>query len=223
MIDHCPNCGINYQPFKINFDQEKKLTLCFSCNFDYRDHHSNQDIDKYALSFQQIADEVLYRGTGQYDVYIVDSQTWFTIARMWLRAIRSLLSKRTECINLFFEKLNIHLPDDLIITPLRFEYLNVYEREKLLSIVSQIMNLPLYQILDTAYHAGISRTSFWDNKIELPSILDNFRNDLRGYHKTQYPDKRKKVNSIGPKTRTQVNNKLLKLLRKNNYMLGSEK
>lgn len=218
LIDHCPRCGINFQPFKIDFEKNKSITLCFSCGYDYKNYRPSKNIDKNALEFQFIADEVLRTGEGLYNSEMLNAQIWFTVGRMWLRAIRSLLTKKNKNIILFFNDLDIGIPHDLMLTPLAFEYLNTSEREKLLSILNQIMALPLSKIIETGNRLGISRSTFWDRGTKLPSVLEQFRNELHGEYK-KYPKDRKKIEKGKPKTKKQVSSKLLKLIRKNNYMV----
>lgn len=176
LIDHCPECGIPIQPFKIDLEHGT-LAVCTSCHHDLR-MIQVENVDINALNFQKSADHVLESGYGVYNQSLVSSQEWFAIARAWLSEIRMLImTKNKNLINLFKE-FDVNLGIRSPLTPLSFEYLNTQERMELLSILNQVMSIPIDELLQLSYQYGISSANFWDKRKQLPIQLQQIKDAM---------------------------------------------
>ncbi|MGQ1305352.1 TniQ family protein [Acinetobacter baumannii] len=211
LIDHCPQCGITLQPTKIDIEHGS-LAICTSCYADLSTF-IQRSIEAEALRFQHQADQVLESQFGRYNQKDISSIEWFEIARTWLSFIRSPINMKSPKLIQMFESLNIDLHIDFPITPVAFEFLAVQEREKLLSILSKVMNLPCDLIVDRSLEYGVSRCYFWDKRKILPIQLQLMKNKMLKPSKIILS----KASAIGvsrPKSKKSVQRKWLRLLRK---------
>lgn len=213
LIESCPKCKINFQPFRITVYQGS-LATCFNCEFDYRTYSEHRKFDKDAFDFQNLANSVLEQNYGDYDGETLKAKEWFLIAHNWLSAIRSLLLKSNENIESFFKNLGV-VRDSKIITPLAFEYLGVDEREFLLSILYKIIKKPTAELLELATDYQLTKNHFWDKRKTLPYQLKKFRENLDGAVRS-YSKNRELSKSNRILSKEEVLKKYKKFLRNNN-------
>lgn len=176
LIDHCPECGVAIQPFKIDVEHGS-LAVCSSCHHDLRMAQAGK-VNPSALNFQKIADHVLESGIGVYNQSLVSSQEWFAIARAWLSEIRILIMTQNQNLIQMFKSLDVNLGILLPLTPLSFEYLNTQERMGLLSILNQVMSIPNDKLVQAAYQYGVSSANFWDKRKQLPIQLQQIKDAM---------------------------------------------
>ena len=211
LIDHCPNCGVVIQPFKIDLEHGS-LAVCFSCHFNltlYQPQPSNIQI----LDFQKNADNVLKQGSGLYNNQNISATEWFAIARAWISEIRLLVDTDNIQLIEMFKSFGINLNTITPFTPIAFEYLNTNERIILLSILNEIMKIPCELIIDRSYEYGISSANFWDKRKKLPIQLQQMKSAMIKPIRV-YALQRVSSHNGKPKAKKTVQRKWLNLLRK---------
>lgn len=211
LIDHCPECRVTIQPFKIDLEHGS-LAVCSSCGYNFIACKS-QKIDSNILNFQKNADNVLKTGNGFYNQQYISSSEWFETARAWLSEIRLLIDTKNTRLIEMFKSLGVNLEVLFPLTPLSFEYLNTYERAILLSILNQIMEIPCDLIVKRSYEYGISNANFWDHRKKLPTQLIQMKAAMVKPVR-MYSSQRSESSNNKPKSKITVQRKWLKLLRK---------
>lgn len=211
LIDHCPQCGTSIQPKKIDIEH-RSLSICPSCYVDLSTF-IQRPAEANALCFQYLADQVLASKFGVYNQINIPSIEWFEIARAWLSFIRSPINMKSPNLLRMFESFNIDLDLDFPVTPLAFEYLTVQEREKLLSILNQVMFLSCDLIVERSLEYGVSRSYFWDKRKKLPIQLQLMKDQMLKPSKIILPRENPVVASK-PKSKESVQRKWLRLSRK---------
>ncbi|WP_098729653.1 TniQ family protein [Acinetobacter baumannii] len=215
LIDHCPQCGTSIQPKKIDIEHGS-LAICSSCYIDLGTF-IQCPAEANALCFQNLADQVFSTKCGLYNEINIPSIEWFEIARAWLSFIRSPINMKSPNLLRMFESFNIKLSLDFPVTPLAFEYLKVHEREKLLSLLNQIMLLPCELIVERSLKYGVSRSYFWDKRKKLPIQLQVMKDQMLKPSKIILSGESSVV-ANKPKSKESVQRKWLRLSRK----LGKE-
>lgn len=211
LIDHCPNCGVVIQPFKIDLEH-RSLAVCSSCHFNFTQYQA-QSSDTQILDFQKNADKVLKQGSGLYNNQNISAIEWFVIARAWISEIRYLSNTKNIQLIEMFESFDINLKTVTSFTPITFEYLNTNERIVLLSLLNEIMKIPIELIIDRSFEYGISSANFWDKRKKLPTQLQLMKSAMM-QPKRAYALHRMSSPNGQPKSRKTVQHKWFKLLRK---------
>lgn len=211
LMDHCPQCGIAIQPTKTDLEHGS-LAICTSCyadlsQFDQRPAATN------SLCFQYEADKVLISKFGLYNHIDIPFTEWFEVARAWLSFIRSPINMKSPNLLRMFERLEINIGINSVVTPLPFELLNVKERDKLLSILNKIMSLPCDLIVERSLEYGVSRSYFWDNRKKLPIQLQLMKEKMLKPSKIILSTQ-STIEIRKPRSKASVQRKWLRLLRK---------
>lgn len=219
LIDHCPNCGVVIQPFKIDLEH-RSLAVCSSCHFSFAQYQP-QSSGIQILDFQKNADKVLKQGSGLYNNQNISAIEWFSIARAWISEIRYLSNTKNIQLIEMFESFGINLKTVTYFTPIAFEYLNTNERIILLSLLNEIMKIPIELIINRSYEYGISSANFWDKRKKLPIQLQQMKSAMTK-PKRVYALQRVNSHNGQPKAKKTVQRKWFNLLRKSRTERSSE-
>ena len=211
LIDHCPDCGVVIQPFKIDL-QHGSLAVCSSCGYNFIKYQSQIKNIKI-LDFQKNADNVLTKGLGLYNNQSISAAEWFEIVRAWISEIRYLVNTNNVQLVEMFESFGVSLNLEFPLTPVAFEYLNTNERIILLSILDQIMKIPCELIISRSHEYGVSSANFWDKRKKLPIQLQLMKSAMIQPVK-MYALQRVNLSNGQPKSKKTVQRKWLNLLRK---------
>lgn len=219
LIDHCPDCSVVIQPFKIDLEHGS-LAVCSSCGFNFIEHRP-QMTDIQILDFQKNADNVLKEGSGLYSNQNISAIEWFEIARAWISEIRYLANTKNIQLIEMFESFGINLNTLSPLTPIPFEYLNTNERIVILSLLNEIMKIPCELIISRSHEYGISSANFWDKRKKLPIHLQRMKSAMIQPVRI-YALQRASINNGQPKSKKTVQRKWLNLLRKSRKERGKE-
>lgn len=219
LIDHCPDCGVVIQPFKIDLEHGS-LAVCSSCRYGLIKYRP-QMIDIRILDFQKNADSVLKKGFGLYNNQNISAIEWFDIARAWISEIRYLVDTNNIQLIEMFESFGLSLNTLSPLTPIAFEYLNTNERRVILSLLNEIMKIPCELIISRSHEYGISSSNFWDKRKKLPLQLQLMKSAMLQPVRV-YALKRDSFDNVQPKSKKTVQRKWLKLLRKSKKYRSDE-
>ena len=209
LIDACPHCHQVLQPFHIDI-QHQNFATCTNCGLDIRRHHQ-LPIESTLVDFQNISQATIDNGFSYYQNEKISSIEWFVIMRMWITGIRALLASKSNKAHDFIDA--VYPNSNMLITPVKFEFLNASERFKILEILQRITQIPSYELIELANQFQLSQSYFWSKNTKLPIQLSEIYTQLK-------PSNRRKIilkssESIPqPKSKLSVQKKWLKLLRK---------
>lgn len=177
LSDACPVCGMPIEVLRLQAD-DRTLTRCALCRNDLRDVMP-ESVRLSALLLQVEADRAIQNGFGQYDGVSIVSHEWFSLLRVFIQLFRKITLHKSFKLERALDALGIDVSRlQPLSTGLSFEFLETREREVLMAFTYQLLHLSRDRFIAVAQEYGLTRSTLWDNRIDIPLVLQQMEPKL---------------------------------------------
>lgn len=168
--DCCPNCHGPLEPHRLT-GMDATLAVCARCHGDLRAPDSHAP-DRDAIAFQNEADRVAQRGSGDWGRTRLSVAEWFELARYFVSLLRKAALGRNRGLDTALEKIGID-PDSLApsSTGLALEVLTVGERTALMGDAGKLMQAGPERLMAATQDAGVTAQALREIGRRVPRCL----------------------------------------------------
>lgn len=212
LVDRCWSCFAPLEPYRLA-PEDRNIAICGRCKTDLRHAPTSAVIDD-ALSFQKMANKVLHTGYGNTLGEVMLSSEWFEIAHFYTALLRNANRSLGEnsLSNLIFEVSGVNPQKLPIQFGTGFESLQTQERQLILPILQNLMNIERVELFRVFQKTGIKRRSFSPKELNPPRLITDLTKELP---LTPHICKKAKKQRAGePRPRHEVNRMMKRLMRK---------
>ncbi|WP_413817993.1 TniQ family protein [Pseudomonas yamanorum] len=205
LIDCCPACKAALHPSLLR--QGGSIAHCHLCKSPLA-FNAQADVAEGAAAFQQYVDDTVWAGAC-YGSLQLSCGEWLGIARAMLSLLRAASRSTSHAQGAFCEAMGTRSLPEPSHLGLPFEYLSVFERERLLEVVWSIMQAGPDQFLETA-DTAFPPSALRPFAKDAPRLMALISPKLASRHCTNY----RKVEIASPRKPQAVLRSWLRLIRK---------
>lgn len=179
LIDCCPTCSVPLQPSLLR--PGDSIARCHACKSPLA-FNGQGDVRKGAAAFQEYVDDIVWTGAW-YGAWHLSCCEWLGVTKGMLGLVRSASRKNSRMLTSFCDAMGVDdgaLEQDPLGLP--FEYLPVFERERLLEAVWPIMRAGPERFLDAA-SALLPPSALRPFSKDAPQLLELIMPRLPSHHR----------------------------------------